>query len=234
MRSGPFGSALLKEELVEEGVPFLGIDNVFVERFVPTFHRFVSRWKVQEFLRYAVFPSDVIITIMGTVGRCCVAPEGLGEALSSKHLWTMTFDTNRVVPKLVCWQLNHARWVKDCFTRQSQGAVMEAIQSSTLRNLGLPLPSIQEQQLILDRYKRRNGLIEAEEDHLVKLHKQKAGHMHDLLTGRVRVKIADPPAALRNVELVQGWQSVSPAATFSGAATSVRLRRSASPSSASA
>ena len=34
MRSGPFGSALLKQELVEVGLPFLGIDNVHTERFI--------------------------------------------------------------------------------------------------------------------------------------------------------------------------------------------------------
>jgi type I restriction enzyme S subunit len=42
MRSGPFGSALLKSELAENGSPLLGIDNVFVERFVTNFSRFVD------------------------------------------------------------------------------------------------------------------------------------------------------------------------------------------------
>lgn len=190
MRSGPFGSALLKDELVEEGIPFLGIDNIFVERFCPTFRRFVSKRKFQELIRYSVFPRDVIITIMGTVGRCCVVPDHITKALSSKHLWTMTFDTERVLPELVCWQLNHARWVKDWFARYSQGAVMEAIQSSTLRNLKLPIPPIKEQYQIFDRYQACSLRSEAEEKHLDKLRQQKIGLMHDLLTGSVRVPLA--------------------------------------------
>jgi type I restriction enzyme S subunit len=188
MRSGPFGSALLKDELVEDGIPFLGIDNVFAERFVPVFRRFVPHQKFVELIRYAVFPGDVIITIMGTVGRCCVVPDYVTEALSSKHLWTMTFDDSRVFPELVCWQLNHARWVKDWFARYSQGAVMEAIQSSTLRSLQLPVPKIDEQKLIVSRYRGCTHLIEMEETHAAKLQQQKHGLMHDLLTGRVRVK----------------------------------------------
>jgi len=187
MRSGPFGSSLLKDELVEEGVPFLGIDNIFVERFARIFRRFVSRQKFAELIRYSVFPGDVIITIMGTVGRCCVVPEFVTEALSSKHLWTMTFDTCRIFPELACWQLNHARWVRDWFARYSQGAVMEAIQSSTLRNLRLPIPKIGEQKLILDRYRECCLRIEREEAAVAKLRQQKQGLMHDLLTGRVRV-----------------------------------------------
>lgn len=190
MRSGPFGSALLKDELVEEGIPFLGIDNIFVERFYPMFRRYVSKRKFQELIKYSVFPRDVIITIMGTVGRCCVVPDSITNALSSKHLWTMTFDVDRVLPELVCWQLNHARWVKNWFERYSQGAVMEAIQSSTLRNLKLPVPSIMEQYQIFDRYQSCTLRIVAEEEHLSKLNQQKNGLMHDLLTGRVCVPVA--------------------------------------------
>ncbi|GLI39495.1 restriction endonuclease subunit S [Geobacter hydrogenophilus] len=186
MRSGPFGSALLKDELVEEGIPLLGIDNIFVERFAPRFHRFVTERKFQELSRYSVFPRDVIITIMGTVGRCCVVPNGITKALSSKHIWTMTFDTELVIPELVCWQLNHAHWVKDWFARHSQGAVMEAIQSSTLRTLRLPIPPIEEQKKILDRYLSANQVVENEEKIVSKLSRQKNGLMHDLLSGRVQ------------------------------------------------
>lgn len=187
MRSGPFGSALLKDELVEEGIPFLGIDNIFIERFLPKFNRYVSKRKYQELIRYSVFPRDVIITIMGTVGRCCVVPENASPMLSSKHLWSMTFDSGRVLPELICWQLNHASWVKNWFARHSQGAVMEAIQSSTLRNLKLPVPSIEEQKQIYARYVGCSRGIEAEEECLAKLRQQKHGLMHDLLSGSVRV-----------------------------------------------
>jgi len=189
LRSGPFGSALLKSELVEEGIPFLGIDNVFSERFEGNFRRFIPVRKYLALNRYAVRPNDVVITIMGTVGRCCVLPENIGLALSSKHLWTMTFDEKKVLPELVCWQLNYAPWVLAWFRKESQGAVMDAIQSSTLRTLRLPVPDINEQKLILKRYLTCHSKITSEQNKLEKLKKQKAGLMQDLLTGKVPVKI---------------------------------------------
>lgn len=188
LRSGPFGSALLKSELVENGIPFLGIDNIHTEHFEATFRRFVSQNKFLTLNRYAVRPRDVAITIMGTVGRCCVLPEDIGDALSSKHLWTITFDQSQVIPELVCWQLNYAPWVLSWFKRRAQGAVMDAIQSSTLKTLTLPVPPMPEQQEIFKKYASCNSKIESEQGNLRKLKMEKVGLMHDLLTGKVRIK----------------------------------------------
>ncbi|MBD1566041.1 restriction endonuclease subunit S [Vibrio sp. S12_S33] len=187
MRSGPFGSALLKEELVSEGIPLLGIDNIFVERFKASYKRFVTERKFRELSRYAVRERDVVITIMGTVGRSCVIPESIGLALSSKHLWTMTFDKEQILPELVCWQLNHSPWAESWFRRESQGGVMDAIQSQTLKKLKLVVPMPAEQNTIYERYENLNNHIEVNQTSLDKLMLQKAGLMQDLLTGKVPV-----------------------------------------------
>jgi len=138
MRSGPFGSALLKHELVESGVPLPGIDNVHVDQFVSDFRRFVTPAKAVELSRYRVRPGDVMITIMGTVGRSCLVPDDIGHALSSKHVWTMTFDDARYRPYLASLQLNHAPWARAHLRRDEQGGIMSAIRSDTLRTLMLP------------------------------------------------------------------------------------------------
>ena len=194
IRSGPFGSALLKHELVENGIPFLGIDNIHVEEFRRDFKRFVSARKLRELSRYRVRPRDVIITIMGTVGRCCVVPDDLEIALSSKHLWTMTFDVERVIPELIGWQLNHAEWAKAWFRRCVQGGVMDAIQSSTLKTLKLPLPGIDEQRRIFARYEGAQSQVQRSRAQLTKLRQQKLGLMQDLLTGKVPVNVDAPVA----------------------------------------
>lgn len=188
MRSGPFGSALLKHELVESGIPLLGIDNIHAEHFEARFSRFVTPIKFLELSRYRALPGDVVITIMGTVGRCCIIPDGHGELLSSKHLWTMTFDQAKVIPQLVCWQLNFAPWALSWFRQQSQGGIMDAIQSSTLKRLRLPCPELPEQERIQQRYRASSESLAALRDNLAKLRLQKTGLMQDLLTGTVSVE----------------------------------------------
>jgi len=187
MRSGPFGSALLKEELVEIGLPLLGIDNVHTERFIAEFKRCVTPEKFRQLSRYAVRPADLMITIMGTVGRCCLVPDDLGLALSSKHTWTISLDQNRYSPFLAMLQVNYSPWVAHHFARDQQGGTMMAIRSDTLRSLLLPVPAIEEQLAIEARMREIGNRIEAETAALEKMKLEKSGLMHDLLTGRVRV-----------------------------------------------
>jgi type I restriction enzyme, S subunit len=188
MRSGPFGSALLKKELVPEGIPLLGIDNIHEEEFRPTYSRYVTPEKFDELQRYAVRPRDVVITIMGTVGRTCVVPPGTGQALSSKHLWTMTFDPSRYLPELISLQLNWAPWVQKHFKSQSQGGIMKAIRSDVLRTTPLPLPPPAEQQQIASILASCVAVEEAAQREAKPLEQLKRGLIQDLLTGRVRVQ----------------------------------------------
>ncbi len=190
MRSGPFGSALLASELVEEGVPLLGIDNVQPERFVADYRRFVTAAKAHELRRYRVFPRDLMITIMGTVGRCCIVPETIGNALSSKHVWTLTLDPARYLPELACVQVNSSPWALAHFGRDAQGGIMSAIRSETLCSLRLPTPPMAEQRRIWAVLQAAASEIEAHVAEARALRQIRSGLAADLLWGRVRTVVS--------------------------------------------
>lgn len=187
MRSGPFGSALLKQELVEVGIPLLGIDNVHTECFVADYARFVTPRKFAQLARYAVRPNDLMITIMGTVGRCCLVPEDIGQALSSKHTWTISLNQDAYSPYLAMLQINYSPWVLEHFARDQQGGTMAAIRSETLRSTRLPAPPREEQRLIEERLRELSKRIDLEAELLAKRCAEKSGLMDDLLNSRVSV-----------------------------------------------
>jgi len=187
MRSGPFGSALLKEELVSEGIPFLDIDNVFVERFDRNYKRFITNGKFLQLRRYAVRPGDLMITIMGTVGRCCLVPEDVADALSSKHTWTISLDQSKYSPYLAMLQVNYSDWVLRHFSKDQQGGTMSAIRSETIRSTMLPVPPRYEQDGVEAILTELSTRLREEQTMLEKLRLQKSGLMDDLLTGRVPV-----------------------------------------------
>lgn len=187
MRSGPFGSALLKEELADNGVPLLGIDNVFPEQFVRDYKRFVPPAKAKQLYRYLVRPGDLMITIMGTVGRCCVVPGDIGEALSSKHVWTISLDKLRYSSYVACLQINHSPWVLNHFAQDEQGGIMASIRSETLRSTRLPVPPPEEMKNIEDCLRSISNHLCDNGTILIKLSRLKTALMQDLLTGKKRV-----------------------------------------------
>ncbi len=187
MRSGPSGSALKKDELADYGVPLLGIDNVHVERFCKDYIRLVPLKKASQLSRYQVRPRDVMITIMGTVGRACVVPEDVGAALSSKHVWTLTFNRNIYSPTLACMQFNYSPWVLAHFRKDEQGGVMASIRSETLKSTLLPVPKMAETEIIEGILNAISSYIEKSYLDCEKMRRYKTGLMHDLLTGKVRV-----------------------------------------------
>jgi type I restriction enzyme S subunit len=133
---------------------------------------------------------------MGTVGRCCVVPDDIGIALSSKHTWTISLDQNVYSPYLACLQINYAPWVLRHFAKDEQGGIMAAIKSDTLRSTLLPVPPPEEMNIIEERIRGISSDLRSKIGILQKLCSLKTALMQDLLTGKKRVTpLLEPEAA---------------------------------------
>lgn len=150
IKSGPFGTQLHVSQFSDKGDIYVyGIDDL--TKKVPK-TRYLSIAELDKYERYLVHGDDVLISIMGTVGRTKVVPKDIGLAINTKHLVDITLNQDLCKPYFLAYTLENDRKVRRQIESSKHGAVMSAINMSDVKNLMITLPSIKVQMYFEEVY----------------------------------------------------------------------------------
>lgn len=184
---GPFGSDLVASDYRDEGVPVVFVRDIKPDRFEWKSNVFLTSNKASALHAHEVRAGDVVATKMGFPP--CVAavyPSWMPNGIVTADVVRLRFESSAHRPAWISLSMNGMSVMKQV-EQITAGVTRPKVTLRDVRGLSVCVPSVEEQDRILEDVAGVEFLLDAERAALQKLQLQKSGLMDDLLTGRVRV-----------------------------------------------
>ena len=186
IKMGPFGSDLKKHELLNEGeIKTLWIENIVENKLNLDYKKYITKKKYQELKNFTVKENDVVLSMMGTVGRVAIIPKDIGTAIITSHLLKITLDQKRCLPVFLQYYFL-SDFARNQINRESRGIVMQGLNTGIVKSLKIALPPLKEQQKIALILSNLDKLIQKTEQIIEQTQRLKKGLIQRLLTKGIK------------------------------------------------
>ena len=148
---GPFGSNLKKSDYIadkENGVPVLTTKNLHGD-YTDGSVRYITKEKYEQLKRSSVFPGDILVAKIGSIGTCGIYPLTQRIAIIPANLLKITVlpSMDRKYVYYYILSASFQKRIKEIATATAQ----PAFNVTKFRKLPIPVPPLEEQQRIVAR-----------------------------------------------------------------------------------
>ncbi len=185
IKAGPFGSSLTKDTYVPAGYKVYGQEQVIRGDYLYGDY-FIPLKKYRELESCAVRPGDVLLSLVGTVGRLLAIPNDAPPGVINPRLIRFSFDKSRVCSKYFKFLFESGQ-VQSLLERQAQGGTMGVLNAGALRPFRIQLPPLPEQCAIAEALSDVDALLGALDRLIAKKRDLKQAAIQQLLTGQTRL-----------------------------------------------
>jgi type I restriction enzyme S subunit len=151
LKAGPFGSTLKKNMYVPDGYKIYGQEQVIAgdETFGDYF---IDEAKYQELITCAVKPGDILISLVGTIGKVLVLSDNSKPGIINPRLVKLSLykSINRNYISLYL----QSPLARHFFESKSHGGTMDILNLGILRELPVLIPPLEEQAEIVRRVEK--------------------------------------------------------------------------------
>lgn len=191
IKIGPFGSSLKLETLTDSGIKIYGQGNVIKDDFTLG-DRYLTVEKFEsEFSQYEILNGDVLVTMMGTTGKCKVFSSIYEKGILDSHLLRLRFNPTKLNSVIFSILLEDSNYIFQQLKLNSKGSIMEGLNSSIVKELSIVTPPIEEQEILLTYIQNQTQLIDTsiqnEQLRIEKLKEYRQSLISDVVTGKIKV-----------------------------------------------
>jgi type I restriction enzyme, S subunit len=185
IKTGPFGSSLVERELNGTDVRVLYPEDINNGN-ISVNGKCISKEKFTELKEFEIDIDEVVISLMGSIGKVGIVSKDIGKAIISKHLLKIIINQKLCLPQFLVIILNSPLMQLQIDSR-SQGLTMKGLNTKIIKNLICILPSLNEQEKIVSVFSVIDKKIIDLETKIKLLDHLKKGLVQKLLTGQIRV-----------------------------------------------
>ena len=192
IKIGPFGSSLTNKVDGDGAYKVYGQWNI-VDKDFSAGKNYVSADTFHELNAYQVFPGDVLISMMGTIGKCATIPEGICEGIMDSHVIKARLNENKITSRFfeLIYDKDNSSFIFDQMQVKKKGSIMDGLNSTIVKNLFLTLPPLPEQQIIAayldEKCATIDSLIASKEALITELEAYKKSIIYEYVTGKKEV-----------------------------------------------
>lgn len=173
---------------VDSGVLFLRSECVSESGFDLKGSMFISDEANNAMARSKIKAGDLLMTITGNVGRVCVVPNNIETGNINQHIAKIAIKSSNLVNRDFVFHYLNQDSLRDLLFKITTGQAYPQLSLEQVRNIEIPLFSINEQKQIAEIFNTYDLAIEKAKLLISKKISKKKALMQKMLTGKLRFK----------------------------------------------
>ena len=201
---GPFGSNLKKSDYIddsENGIPVLTTKNLHGD-YSKDSVRYISKEKYEVIKRSTVYPGDILVAKIGSIGTCGIYPLSCKNALIPANLLKITVLPT--VDRKYVYYYIQSKGFQEKIKAISTATAQPAFNVTKFRKLPIPTPPLPEQECIVARIEELFSQLDAGVETLKKTKAQLSVYRQAAITEAFSVENNTPNVCLSDIAQIIG------------------------------
>jgi len=206
IKIGPFGSAIKSEiirgknkfALNEPKFKVYGQEHPIASDF-SIGNKYIGQEDFNRLENYEIISGDIVISMMGTIGRSKVVPVNIEKGIMDSHLIRIGVN-NEIYSDYISALINDSSSIMTNMLYESKGAIMNGLNSKIIKALFIPLPPLNEQKeiqlFIKDETEKINITISTIEKEIALTQEYRTALIAEAVTGKIDVCDFEIPETL--------------------------------------
>jgi len=153
LKAGPFGSAIKKECYIPMGYKVYGQEQVIAgDESIGDYY--ISQEKYIELITCKVAPGDVLISLVGTVGKVLVLSNNCMPGIINPRLIKVSLDSEKMHPFFFKYYFESG-YLRSLYKEKVHGATMDVLNMGMIKELPFAWCPIDEQVQVIEEIEAR-------------------------------------------------------------------------------